>query len=295
MKKQHLFEGTATAMITPFSGRGIDFPALSKIIEYQINGGVNALLVLGTTGEPATMSQEEKDAVLAFTVNKVKGKIPIIVGAGSNSTGQTIINCQNAERLGADGLLVVTPYYNKCTDKGLIAHYTAIAESTSLPIIVYNVPSRTGVNMRPQVFDRLADIDNIVGIKEASGNMSQIAETIRLTRDRAAVYSGDDALTIPIMSLGGKGIISVASNVIPSFVTKMTTEYLNGDSTLAAQMQLDLLPLINALFAEVNPIPVKKACEIIGLCKGDIRLPLTVATRRTAADLKHTLKQFYPL
>lgn len=287
--KRTLFEGTATAMITPFKKTGIDFTALSKLLDKQIEGGVDAVVMLGTTGEPATMSQAEKDAVLTLAVKKLKGIIPIIAGAGSNSTEQAIQNAVRAEALGADGLLVVTPYYNKCTDRGLIAHYSAIAKATTLPIIVYNVPSRTGVNVRPEVFARLAEIDNIVGIKEASGNMSQIAETIRLTRDTASVYSGDDALTIPTMSLGGKGVISVASNPLPSYVSTMADAWLKGDASLAQKMQLDLLPLVNALFKEVNPIPVKKACELLNLCDGTPRLPLTPATRKTTLLLKREL------
>ena len=290
--KRILFEGTATAMITQFRGKKVDLIALEKLLDRQIDGGVNAVVMLGTTGEPATMTQAEKDAVLTLAVKKLKGIIPIIVGAGSNSTEQAIRNVIHAEALGADGLLVVTPYYNKCTDKGLVAHYTAIAQATTLPIIVYNVPSRTGVNVRPEVFARLAAIANIVGIKEASGNMSQIAETIRLTRDVATVYSGDDALTIPTMALGGKGVISVASNPLPAYVSAMTGAWLQGDVTLARKMQLDILPLVNALFKEVNPIPVKKACELLKLCSGNPRLPLTPATRKTTLVLKHELAKF---
>ena len=201
-----MFKGTATALITPFSDTGVDFEALDKLLDSQVDGGVNALVILGTTGEPATMTKEEKVAVVKFVVNKLKGKLPIIVGAGANSTADAIDNAKLYTSLGADGLLVVTPYYNKCTQGGLVAHYTAVAEATHLPIICYNVPGRTGVNMLPATFAKLVDqVDNIVAIKEASGNMEQIEECIRLTAGKADVISGDDGLTVPVMLMGGTG------------------------------------------------------------------------------------------
>ncbi len=292
MTKNILFEGTATALITPFSETGVDYPALSNLLDFQVENGISAVVVLGTTGEPATMTQEEKDAVVRLAVKKLKGKIPVIVGAGANSTLTSIENVKRAERLGADGALVVTPYYNKCTQTGLIKHYTLVAHATRLPIVCYNVPSRTGVNLLPETFAKLAEIDNIVAIKEASGNIAQIAKLARLLNGKATIYSGDDGITVPIMSLGGKGVISVASNVIPRYVSDMTKAHLDGRLDTARQMQLGMLPLVDALFAEVNPIPVKKACELAGLAQNVVRLPLTKASRRTTNALKKELAKF---
>ena len=287
-----LFEGTATALVTPFTKSGVDFRALDRILDFQMQGGVDALVLLGTTGEPATMMQAEKDAVLTFAVKKLKGKIPLIVGAGSNSTAQAFENCKHAEELGADGLLVVTPYYNKCTQTGLVKHYETVANATKLPVIVYNVPSRTGVNVLPTTFLQLAEIDNVVGIKEASGNMAQIAKVASLVKGKVAIYSGDDGITVPVLSLGGKGVISVASNVVPSFVATMTKMWFDGETEIARDMQLALTPLVDALFEEVNPIPVKKACELLGLCSHVVRPPLTTAKRTTSNHLKHKLAKF---
>lgn len=287
-----IFKGTATALITPFCKDGVDFVSFEKLLDDQLKNGIDAVLVLGTTGEPATMSADEKKAVIKFAVNKISGKIPVIVGAGSNSTSAAIEAAKLAENSGADALLVVTPYYNKCTQRGLIEHFTAIARATSLPIICYNVPSRTGVNLLPETFAELAEIENIAAIKEASGNMEQIEECIRLCRGKADVYSGDDGLTIPIMAMGGVGVISVASNVIPKFTAEMTAAMLEGNLEKARDMQLDMLPLVKALFCEVNPIPVKKAAQMKGLCDGTLRLPLTQISQSNAVKLAEILKQF---
>ena len=288
-----MFKGTATALITPFTNTGIDFDALDKILESQIDGGVNALVILGTTGESSTMTMAEKIAVVDTVVQKLKGKLPIIVGAGANSTATAVDNARVFSSLGVDGLLVVTPYYNKCTEGGLVAHYTAVADATHLPVICYNVPSRTGVNMLPRTFLHLVDnVKNIVGIKEASGNMEQIEECIRLTKGKADVISGDDSLTVPIMLMGGTGVISVASNLAPRYVSTMTDCALKGDCKRASQMQLDLLPFAKSLFLEVNPIPVKKGAEMLGLCNGALRLPLTPMTETNAKILEKTLKDF---
>ena len=287
-----MVKGTSTALITPFTNDEIDFEALENLLEFQLKGGVNSLVVLGTTGEPATMTKEEKISVVRFVVDYVKGRLPIIVGAGSNSTTQTIENAKMFTDLGADGFLMVTPYYNKCTSLGLVKHFTKVAEKISLPIILYNVPGRTGVNMTPETFAVLSDIDNIVAVKEASGNMEQIEECILLAKGKADVISGDDSLTVPIMAMGGVGVISVASNVVPSFVSTMTSSFLNGDMKTAVDMQLKLLPLVRALFSEVNPIPVKKCAEILGLCKGELRLPLTELTDKNRIILEETIKDF---
>ena len=287
-----MVKGTSTALITPFTNDEIDFEALENLLEFQLKGNVNSLVVLGTTGEPATMTREEKISVVRFVVDYVKGRLPIIVGAGSNSTAQTIENAKMFTDLGADGFLMVTPYYNKCTSLGLVKHFTKVAEKTSLPIILYNVPGRTGVNMTPETFSILADIDNIVAVKEASGNMEQIEECILLAKGKADVISGDDSLTVPIMAMGGVGVISVASNVVPSFVSTMTSSVLNGDMKTAVDMQLKLLPLVKALFSEVNPIPVKKCAEILGLCSGELRLPLTQLTDKNRVALESAMKDF---
>ncbi len=286
-----IFRGTATALITPFTKDDkVDVKALCEIVERQIASGVDALVALGTTGEPATLSEEEKKQVVEVCIKQTRGRVPVIVGAGSNSTRHAIETCRMAQNLGADGLLVVTPYYNKCTQEGLVDHYGAIADSTSLPIICYNVSSRTGVNMLPETFARIATRKNVVGIKEASGNMEQIEKCLALCPDK--VISGDDALTLPIMAMGGLGVISVASNVCPKYVSDMTHYAIDGEWEKARKMQLALLPLISALFCEVNPIPIKKAMEIKGYCTSKLRLPLTSLTQNNAEKLAKILADF---
>ena len=286
-----IFRGTATALITPFTEDDkVDVKALCEIVERQIASGVDALVALGTTGEPATLTEEEKKQVVNVCIKQTRGRVPVIVGAGSNSTRHAIETCRMAQNLGADGLLVVTPYYNKCTQEGLVEHYGAIADSTSLPIICYNVSSRTGVNMLPETFARIAERKNVVGIKEASCNMEQIEKCLALCPDK--VISGDDALTLPIMAMGGLGVISVASNVCPKYVSDMTHYALDGEWEKARKMQLALLPLISALFCEVNPIPVKKAMEIKGYCTSKLRLPLTDLTQSNAEKLAKILADF---
>lgn len=286
-----IFRGTATALITPFTKDDkVDVKALCEIVERQIASGVDALVALGTTGEPATLSEEEKKQVVEVCIKQTRGRIPVIVGAGSNSTRHAIETCRMAQNLGANGLLVVTPYYNKCTQEGLVEHYCAIADSTSLPIICYNVSSRTGVNMLPETFARIATRKNVVGIKEASGNMEQIEKCLALCPGK--VISGDDALTLPIMAMGGLGVISVASNVCPKYVSDMTHYALDGEWERARKMQLALLPLISALFCEVNPIPIKKAMEIKGYCTSKLRLPLTSLTQNNAEKLAKILADF---
>lgn len=287
-----LFKGTATALITPFTDNGVDFPALDRLLDFQVENGVDALVILGTTGEPATMTLDEKKSVIEFVVKKLKGKLPIIVGTGANSTASAIEMSLLAESMGADGLLVVTPYYNKCTQDGLVAHYTAIADAVHTPIICYNVPGRTGVNMLPATFAKIAKHKNVVAIKEASGNMEQIEECIRLAGDDATVISGDDGITVPIMAMGGVGVISVASNVIPRFTSDMTRYALDGDFATASKMQLKMLPLVKALFCEVNPIPAKKGAQILGFGNGKLRLPLTEMTEENTARLSAALKEF---
>ena len=287
-----IFKGTATALITPFTRDGVDFESLDRILDDQLAGGVDAVVVLGTTGEPATMTMAEKRAVIEFAVKKLKGKLPVIVGTGANSTAAAVEMSVTAESLGADALLLVTPYYNKATQKGLIAHFTAVADAVHIPIICYNVPGRTGVNMLPATFAELAEHPNIAAIKEASGNMEQIEEAIRLAGDKAVVYSGDDGITVPVMAMGGMGVISVVSNAAPRFTSEMTSAFLSGDLKKAAKMQLDMLPFVRAMFCEVNPIPVKKAMQLRGLCNGILRLPLTEMTAENAAKLEKLMPSF---
>ena len=287
-----IFKGTATALITPFTRDGVDFESLDRILDDQLAGGVDAVVVLGTTGEPATMTMAEKRAVIEFAVKKLKGKLPVIVGTGANSTAAAVEMSVTAESLGADALLLVTPYYNKATQKGLIAHFTAVADAVHTPIICYNVPGRTGVNMLPATFAELAEHPNIAAIKEASGNMEQIEEAIRLAGDKAVVYSGDDGITVPVMAMGGMGVISVVSNAAPRFTSEMTSAFLSGDLKKAAKMQLEMLPFVRAMFCEVNPIPVKKAMRLRGLCNGILRLPLTEMTAENAAKLEKLMPAF---
>ena len=270
------FHGTATAMITPFTKEGaVNFDAFGRMIEYQIAGGTDVLLILGTTGEPATMTEEEKEAVMRFSVEKVKGRAKIVFGSGSNSTAHAIEASKKAEALGADGLLAVTPYYNKCTQNGIYEYYRAICDAVHIPVICYNVPPRTGVNILPATMEKIASIDNIAGVKEACGNMEQICETARRIRGKCDLYSGDDNLNLPILAIGGAGLISVASNIIPK-ETKMLYDFMQkGDLKAANAIQDKMLPVIDAMFIEVNPIPAKAAADMIGLEGGIPRPPLT--------------------
>lgn len=284
-----IFEGVGTALITPFNENGVDTQSLERIVNDQITAGVNALIVCGTTGEPATMTEQERIETVKCVVETVAGRVPVIAGAGSNCTATSIATCQKYEALGVDGLLIVTPYYNKCTQKGLFLHYEAIAKSTSLPIIVYNVPGRTGVNILPETLDKIADIPNVVGIKEASGNLEQVQKMLDLCKDRIDIYSGEDSLAVEIVKMGGKGLISVLSNVVPSKTATMLSLALKGEYELADALQKDVNPLIDQLFIEVNPIPVKKAMELMGYCKNYIRLPLTEMESEHTENLKELL------
>lgn len=267
--------GSATAMITPFSENGVDLPEFGKMIDYQLAGGTDALVVLGTTGEPATMTEEEKERAARFAIERVAGRAKVILGTGGNCTEKVLKASKNAERWGADGVLAVTPYYNKCTQNGLIAYYRAIAEATSLPVIAYNVPSRTGVNILPETMARIAESDSIAGIKEASGNMSQVMETARLIRGKCDLYSGEDALNLPILCVGGTAVISVVSNLAPKGVKALVNAALEGAPEEAIRLSDALLPLAKGCFCEVNPIPVKAGMNLLGFRAGQPRLPLT--------------------
>lgn len=269
------FKGTATAMITPFTENGVNFDEFGKMIEYQIENGTDVLVVLGTTGEPATMTDEEKLEVMKYTVQKVQGRVKIVFGTGSYNTQAAIKQSKLAESLGADGLLVVTPYYNKCTQNGIYEYYKAVCESVNIPVIAYNVPPRTGVNILPVTAERLASIKNMSGIKEACGNMEQICETMRRIRGKMDLYSGDDNLNLPILAIGGAGIISVVSNIAPKSVKQMAESVFSCNLEKANEIQDELLPLIDACFTEVNPIPVKAGCNMLGFNAGKPRAPLT--------------------
>ena len=272
--KSIVFKGCGTALATPFDENGVNFDVFGKMIENQIRNKVDALIVCGTTGESSTMSEAERKETIKFVVDKVNGRIPVIAGTGSNNTTQAINLTKYAEEVGCDACLVVTPYYNKTTQAGLVAHYTAIANSTKLPIILYNVPSRTGVNILPETCLELSKISNIVAIKEASGNISQVAKIKQLCQDNLTIYSGNDDQVIPLLSLGGLGVISVLSNVAPKYTHDMCMDYLDGNIEEALNKQLNALDLINSLFSEVNPIPVKYALNLQGYDFGKPRLPL---------------------
>lgn len=290
--KKCLFTGVATALATPFNENGINTEEFQKFIQFQISSGVDSLVVCGTTGESSTMTKQEKiDAITCAikTVNSSKRKIPVIVGTGSNNTASAIQMSITAEKLGADGLLVVTPYYNKTTQSGLIEHFKAIAGSVSIPIILYNVPSRTGINIDPTTCFELSKIDNIVGIKEASGNLSQVAKIASLCGDDFAIYSGNDDQICPILSLGGKGVISVLSNIAPKLTCSITNSFFKKAPDEACFYQLQALPLVEALFAETNPIPVKSAISMIGFDFGVPRLPLV----ECSTNLKNKIRQIY--
>lgn len=290
--KKILFEGCATAIATPFTESGVNFEEFGRLIDFQIEQGIDALVVCGTTGESATMTDQERKETFSFAVKKVAKRVPVIIGTGSNCTKVAIELTRYAESIGADGALIVTPYYNKATQNGLIEHYKAISSSTNLPIIVYSVPSRTGVNITPQTCLELSKIPNIVAIKEASGNLSQIAEIASLCGDNLTIYSGNDDQVLPILSVGGKGVISVLSNVAPKKASKMVHDYLSGNFEDAKKVQLESIGLIKALFCEVNPIPVKAALNLMGYNYGVPRLPLTPMSEGNLAILKEEMKKY---
>ena len=283
--------GILTAMITPFTDNGVNFEEFGKMIEYQIEGGTDALVVLGTTGEPATMTGDEKTETIKFAVKKAAGRIKIIVGTGSNNTAKAVAASVQAEKLGADGVLAVTPYYNKCTQKGLFDYYKAICDAVKIPVIAYNVPSRTAVNILPETAEKLASLPNMAGIKEASGNMAQVCETMRRIRGKMDLYSGEDFLNLPMLAIGGAGLISVTSNIAPALVKKMYTLVKQNKLDEANAVQDFLLPLEDACFLEVNPIPVKAAYNMLGFKAGVPRAPLTELEDCNKAKLLEEIKK----
>ncbi len=283
--KHRIFQGTATALITPMTPAGVDFETLGRLIDFQLESGVNALVPVGTTGESATLTAQERGEVIRFTIRRVSGRVPVIAGTGTNSTAQAVEHTRAACGEGADGVLVVTPYYNKATQAGLIAHYTAIADASDKPVVLYNVPGRTGCNLLPDTVSVLADHPRVAAVKEASGNIGQIVELFAKCGDRVDVYSGEDGITLPILAMGGAGCISVLSNVAPKQTVAMTDAFFAGDLKTAAGLQCRLLPLIRCLFSEVNPIPVKAAAAALGFGEGYLRLPLTPLEEAKRATL----------
>lgn len=286
-----LFRGAGVALVTPFhEDKSVNYEELTRLLEFQIANSTDAIIVAGTTGEPPTMTEDERLSVIAHTVKVVNGRIPVIAGSGGNCTDNVIAFSKKCEALSVDGLLVVTPYYNKGTQKGLYEHYKMVAESVSLPIIMYNVPSRTGINMLPATAARLGkEVENIVAMKEASGNITQVADLLKLSEDTLDVYSGNDDQIVPILSLGGVGVISVLSNIAPKDTHDMVMAYLDGNVKKAAELQLKYLDVVHALFSEVNPIPVKKALEYLGFATKTLRMPLTEMEEEHAAKLKEEM------
>ena len=290
MTKNPIFTGAATALVTPLNENGVDYAAFEKLINWQIEQGIDALVICGTTGEASTLTDEEHREVLKFAAEVVAGRVPIIAGTGSNDTAYAIDMTKYACEIGYDAVLVVTPYYNKTTQRGLIAMFTAIADASTKPLILYNVPGRTGVNIEPATYAALADHPMIAAIKEAGGNISKVVETAALVGDKLTIYSGNDDQIVPILACGGKGVISVLSNVLPGETSQMCHSFFSGDVKGAMEMQKKYLPLTNALFCEVNPIPVKAAMAALGFCENYVRLPLVTMEEGHEAMLRQKMR-----
>ena len=290
--KNTIFTGMATAIVTPMKADlTVDYEALGAFIDFQIESGINAIVAVGTTGESATLEPREQKEVIRFTVERVNKRVPVIAGVGTNNTLHVLENVKNACEVGADALLVVTPYYNKATQNGLITHFTAIADASTVPVVLYNVPGRTGCNLLPKTVSKLAEHEKIVAIKEATGNMAQMVELMALCGDKLDVYSGEDALTVPMMAMGAAGTISVLSNVAPKEAVAMTDAAKAGDFAAAAAWQCKLLPLVNALFSEVNPIPAKAAVAAMGFGEENLRMPLSKMEDGTRAKLYEEMRK----
>lgn len=287
----NLFRGSGVALVTPFNNAGVDFVQLENLLNWHIQSGTDAIIVCGTTGEPSTMTEDEKKSVIKFAVEKVDKRIPVIAGTGGNNTSEAIEMSRFAQSCGVDGLLVVTPYYNKTTQKGLITHYTAIADSVNIPIILYNVPGRTGLNMLPSTVAELKKHPNIQAIKEASGDISQIAEIAKLCDENFVLYSGNDDQIVPVLSLGGMGVISVVANILPEMTHNMVISFLEGDVKASRDLQLNMLGLVNSLFIETNPVPVKTALNLMGLKAGELRLPLVEMEDKNKAILMEEMEK----
>ncbi len=284
-----IFKGSGVAIVTPFNSKGVDFEKLGKLLDWHVDNGTDAIIICGTTGEAPTMSDGEKREAYKYTVEKISGRIPVIAGTGSNDTRHSIALSQYAEEVGCDGVLCVTPYYNKTTQKGLIAHYTAIADSINIPVIIYNVPGRTGLNVNADTLKTLSKHRNIAAVKEASGNISQVVEIGMFCDENFSMYSGNDDQVVPLLSVGGIGVISVIANIAPKVMHDMVVSYLQGDVKTAMELQLGIKPLNDALFCEVNPIPVKTAMNLLGHNVGNLRLPLVDMTDNNLKRLKNEL------
>ncbi len=281
-----LFTGSGVALVTPMTDHGIDLDALGKLIDFQIANGTDALVACGTTGEPATLTEQEYEDVIHYTIERAAKRVPVIAGAGSNNTAHAIALAQKAEAMGADGLLVVTPYYNKTTQAGLVAHFKAIADAVHSPVILYNVPIRTSLNMKADTVAKLAGYPNIHAVKEASGDLAQVSDIARLCGDKVAIYSGDDSIILPTMACGGVGVISVVANIAPRQTHDLCAKFLAGDVAGSRELQFALKPLVDALFTETSPIPVKAALELMGICKATVRLPLVPISADALSKLK---------
>ena len=289
---KRLFDGSGVALVTPFKNGKINYEKMGELIEWHIKNKTDAIIVCGTTGESSTMTDEERKSTIKFVVDKVNKKIPVIAGSGSNNTAYSIELSKYCQEVGVDGLLIVTPYYNKATQDGLIKHYTTIANSVDLPIILYNVPGRTGVNISPNTVKILSKVKNIVAIKEASGNISQVAEIARLCGDDFSIYSGNDDQIVPILSVGGIGVISVLANILPRETHDIVEKYLLGDVEESRKLQLGVNELVNSLFIEVNPIPVKAAMNLMGMEAGELRLPLSDISNKNLEILKDNMIKY---
>lgn len=287
-----IFTGSGVAIVTPFNENGVNFDAFGKLIDFQIEQGTDAIIVCGTTGEPSTMTTQEKEAAIGFAVQHVHGRVPVVAGTGGNNTLAVIEASKRAQGLGADALLIVTPYYNKCTQAGAVAHYYAVADAVGLPIIVYNVPSRTGFNVLPETLLKMSEHPNIAGMKEASANIAQITEMFRICGDSIDIYSGNDDHVFPLLALGGQGVISVVANVAPKDTHEMVASYHRGDTDASRALQFKLNPLVKALFTEVNPIPVKAGLNLMGFNMGEPRLPLTPLSEGNLQKLRTAMADY---
>ena len=287
-----LFEGSGVAIVTPFTDNGIDYDKLGELIDWQIGNGTDAIIICGTTGESSTMTDAERRKAIEFTVKRTNKRVPVIAGTGSNNTAYSIELSKYAEEVGVDGLLIVTPYYNKCTQKGVIEHYRVIANSVKLPIILYNVPGRTGFGLQAKTVLELSKIENIKAIKEASGDISLVAEIARLCGEDFYIYSGNDDMIVPILSLGGRGVISVVANILPKDTHNVVMEFLNGNVKESRKLQLRMNGLVNSLFIETNPIPVKTAMNLMGMNVGPLRLPLTNMSEDNLKILVNFMKEY---
>ncbi len=286
-----LFKGSCPALITPFTKDGVNYDTLYKLIDFQIENSSDAILILGTTGEPPTMTKKEKDEIIPAAIDYINKRVPVIIGTGTNSTKMTIENSIAAKKAGANAVLVMSPYYNKATQKGLICHFNAVCDEADVPVMIYNVASRTGININADTMGAICENKNAIAVKEASGNISQIMEISRLIKGKADLYSGNDDHIVPVLSCGGKGVVSVCANAIPKQTHDLVHTFLNGDTQKALEMQHKIDPFIRALFSEVNPIPIKEAVKALGFNVGDVRLPLTPMEENTKAVMFQRMKE----